>query len=99
MIEINTPKILSKTQAYKFKSLQMIAGEEGMRAVVVFNLFGDEGQHLGEESITYSGADFDAFWASFASGKFLYDELVSKKGFVVEVPAEVEQEFKGNVQN
>lgn len=93
---INKPRILSQKQDYRFASLRVERNGNGMLAVLLFNVYGDNGEYLAQEDVTFLGNDFNSFWSDFTSGKYLYDKFFQLKEISASVDDSLELEFRGD---
>jgi hypothetical protein len=93
MININEPKIIANTQIIKFNYLIITTTTNGMRADVFYNIFDENNKLVDEVAISYEGVSFNAWWAGFNSGTFLYEQYAEKNNINETVPnSEVEFE-------
>jgi len=92
-IEINKPLVISDKQIFVFENI-VIANVDGeKRADITFAIKGEDGQRISEKVLSYTGEDFNTFWANFNSGKFLYEELVRQEDLKVSVDNDLDEEF------
>lgn len=92
-IIINRPIVIAEVQYKKFNSVVVRRDPSGnMEAEVHFDVLNEDGAVIASDTLRYSGEEFNAFWQSFNSGKFLYEELVKSETDVT-VPDSVEDEF------
>lgn len=97
---INQPKIVAQTQEFIFDEVHIVGGgAKNLAAIVSFIILDENGKRVDTKVIEYRDEDFNSFWESFNSGKFLYDELVEKEGFDVEVDEDVENSFVNKAKN
>jgi hypothetical protein len=92
-ITVNEPIVLAEVQNHDFRQLVITRGEfGGLSACVCFLIKDGDGKVISEKQLNYAGDDFNAFWAGFNSGSFLYEELI--KGHPgAELPAGIESDF------
>lgn len=91
-ILIEQEKVVATSQEVTFDSCT-IYNRNGLVADVLFKVLNENGAVIEEILLTYEGEEFNTWWENFNSGKFLYDDLVTRKSFSVEVPESIEAEF------
>jgi len=92
-IIINRPVVIAEVQHKKFSSVVIRRlPNDKLEAEVHFDVLNEEGAPVASDTLRYAGEDFNTFWASFNSGKFLYEELVKTETDIT-VPDAIEEEF------
>ncbi len=93
-LEIDQPLIVATSQTIVFSDLQIQNDANlGLIAVIRFVVKDDQGNQVDTKTIRYSGEEYNMFWNNFNSGKFLYEQLVTKDTLPVSVPDSVENDF------
>ena len=96
MLEINEKIILANKQIIKFERviIEKPNDEIELNAEVQFGIYNENNERIDRIFLNYSGAEYNQWWEDFNNGKFLYDELVSKNNLNIEVPEDIENDFK-----
>lgn len=91
---IEQPLILAEAQNKKFQSVTISRDRDGgLVAVVIFDILcPNSGNKLKEEVLTYTGEEYNTFWANFNTGTYLYQEL-TKDLEDFELPEDLENDF------
>lgn len=95
MLTINQPIVLANSHTIEVIGIH-ISRENyypHWQAVITLAIRNEKGEDLKQDIIRYQGEDFNTFWINFNSGKFLYDEYVSKNALALTVPSNVEDDF------
>lgn len=88
---------VSSSKDYKFSSVAIRRDFiKGLIAVVTFDVLDDTGKKISEKKLVYTDTNYNTFWDGFNSGKFLYEELITKEGIQAQAPSEIEDEFKNS---
>jgi hypothetical protein len=100
-ITLDEPLTIASQQTIKFSHLQ-IAVTEHLRerhlwSEVVFDVFDENGKKTRQQHVLrFEGEDFNKWWDDFASGGFLYQQLKHIKELNIEIPNDIEDDFKNN---
>jgi hypothetical protein len=90
MVTINEQKIVAQVQYPKFKYVHIEKKEDGtLFANVHFWIYNELGEMIGDRTESYDGEYFNAWWASFNTGTYLYQTAFPQ----AVIPEETEQEF------
>jgi hypothetical protein len=90
MITINEPLVKANTQSPEWKYIHIEKRQDGIFANVHFAIKNENGEVVDYKTEEYTGAAFDEWWAGFDTGRHIYEQAFPQ----VEVPVEVENEFK-----
>lgn len=92
-ITINRPIVLTEVQTKKFYSVVIARNiDNKLSATVTFVVLNEAEEVIKEEVLFYTGEEYNAFWNSFSSGAFLYEELI-KNEEDLELPNDIENDF------
>lgn len=93
-ILVEQPQTIVQSSEYKFSSVVIRnIPMKGLVASVKFDVLDQNGVKISEKSIIYSGEEYNAFWADFNSGKYLYIQLAEKENLNVNPGDELESDF------
>ncbi len=87
-----TPIVLTQAQTYVFSNLMITKTPRGLTASVTFTILDPTGKVVNSVMLKYTPSEFNAWWAAFNSGEFLYQQLATQNNLGT-VPASVENDF------
>jgi hypothetical protein len=78
-ITINEPLVLSEVKNYKVIQARLNWYNGKGQAEVMYGVFDEDGKRISgqEKTLTYTGAEFNTWWAAFNNGSFLDEELLN----------------------
>lgn len=98
-ITIEEPLVIASRQTIKFSHLQIAVDESGRErklwSEVVFDVFDENGKKTKRQHvIRFTDEDFNKWWNDFSTGGFLYEQLNNIKELNIEIPSNIEDDFK-----
>ena len=92
-LQVNEIKTIAQSQNFQFENLVIQKVQNSLSANLQFAVYNEKGVRIETRNYEYRDEAFNAFWASFNSGKFLYDELIQKSKLPIQVDVSIESDF------